>query len=276
VAVVLTATVTPSTTISGSTPNPTGTVIFSNGAAVIGTAPLNAVPNTDYSTAIFTIQTLPGGSDTLTAVYQGDSNYGSSTSNELTINIQGFTLTPSPYNPPTNLDIAQGGAGAESFIVTSVGGYTAPVQVLCSVSTQDDMTCGPTPQPTTPTATVTFVVQTYVTGGPAYATVKPHPPGPLWPQAAGCAALAALAFFLLPFGRRARIFLRQGSRRFLVLFILLAVLAGAGIGCTSNAALTTPSGTPLGVATLQVTATAYVNNTVVSQSVYFTVNVEEP
>ncbi len=134
VAVVLTATVTPTAALSsGSTPNPTGTVLFYNGTAVIGSATLSAVPNTDYSVATLTIQTLPGGTDSITAVYQGDTNYGGSTSNLLTINIQGFTLTPSPSNPPENLDIVQGGAGAESFIVTSVGGYTSTVQVICTV-----------------------------------------------------------------------------------------------------------------------------------------------
>ena len=229
-AVVLTATVTPTVALpSGSTPDPTGTVIFYDGTAAIGSATLTAVPNTDYSTATFTTQTLPGGSDSITAVYQGDTNYGSSTSNLLTITIQGFTLTPSPYNPPENLDIVQGGAGAESFIVTSVDGYTSPVQVICTVATQDDMTCAVSPQQVTPSATVTFVVQTYVTGGPEYATtLKPQKPNSLWPGAAGGAALAALVFFLLPFGRRARIFLRQGPRRFLVLLMLLAGLVGSG------------------------------------------------
>ena len=153
VAVVLTATVTPSATLpNGATPNPTGTVLFYNGSAVIGSATLSAVPNTDYSTATLTIQTLPGGTDSITAVYQGDTNYASSTSNLLAINIQGFTLTPSPSNPPENLDIVQGGAGAESFIVTSVGGYTSAVQVDCTVPTQDDMTCSVSPQQVAPTA----------------------------------------------------------------------------------------------------------------------------
>jgi hypothetical protein len=48
----------------------------------------------------------------------------------------------------------------------------------------------------------------------------------LWPQAAGGAMLAGVLFFLLPFGRRARTFLRQGPRRFIVLLMLLAGLAG--------------------------------------------------
>ena len=276
VAVVLTATVTPSAAPSSGTSSPTGTVVFYSGTAVVGSGTLSAVAGADYSTATLTIQTLPGGMDSITAVYLGDTNYGSSTSNPLSIDIQGFTLTASPSNPPENLDIVQGGAASESFVVTGVGGYASTVQVICTVPTQDDMTCSVSPQQVTPTGTVTFVVQTYVTGGPEYSlTVKPQKPDSLWPGAAGGVALAALVFFLLPAGRRARTFLRQGPRQFLVLLMLLAGLVGAAVGCTGSAALT-PYGTPLGVSTLKVTATAYVNNVVTSQSVYFTVNVTAP
>jgi hypothetical protein len=272
----LTATVTPSTTpAANAEQNPTGPVVFYDGTTVIGTATLTPAPG-DSATATLTLQTLPGGQDTLTALYQGDSAYGSATSNPLVINIQGFTLTPSPSNPPTNLNIQQGGAGAESFIVTSLGGYTSQVQVICTVPTQDDMSCTPTPQQVYPTSTVTFVVQTYQTGGPEYATtIKPQKPDSMWPGATGGAMLAALVIFLLPFGRRARLLLREGPRRFLVLLMLLAGLVGLGLGCTSTATLT-PYGTPLGVSTLQVTASAYVDNAVVSQSVYFTVDVTAP
>jgi hypothetical protein len=251
-------------------------VYFYDGTTVIGMAQLAPVALNDSSTATLTTQTLPGGSDSITAVYQGDSTYGAATSNVLTVDVQGFTLTASPYNPPTNLNITKGGAGAESFVITSIGGYSGQVQVICTVPTQDDMTCAVSPQQVTPTATVTFVVETYITGGPAYASLgKPSRPGPLWPQAAGGAMLAGVLFFLLPFGRRARTFLRQGPRRFIVLLMLLAGLAGTGIGCTSGTTTTAAdTGTPLGVATLEVTATAYVNNAVVAQNLYFTVNVQ--
>jgi len=50
---------------------------------------------------------------------------------------------------------------------------------------------------------------------------------------------------------------------------------GTGIGCTSNTALS-PYGTPLGVATLKITGSTYVDNTVVSQSIYLTVDVLAP
>jgi hypothetical protein len=86
--------------------------------------------------------------------------------------------------------------------------------------------------------------------------------------------LAGVLFFLLPFGRRARVFLRQATRSLVVLLMLLAGLAATGIGCSSPSTTATDIGTPLGVATLQVTATAYVNNAVVAQTLNFTVNVQ--
>jgi hypothetical protein len=278
VAVVLTVTVSPTIAPIGITePNPTGTVYFYDGTTVIGMAQLTPVGLNDSSTATLTTQTLPGGSDSITAVYQGDSTYGAGTSNVLTIDVQGFTLTASPYNPPTNLNITKGGAGSETFIVTSIGGYSGLVQVICTVPTQDDMSCIVSPQQVTPTATVTFTVETYITGGPAYASLyKPSRPGPMWAQVGGSATLAGLVFFLLPFGRRARVFLSRGPRRLVVLLMLLAGFAGAVVGCTSTAttATTANNGTPLGVATLEVTATAYVDNAVVAQNLYFTVNVQ--
>jgi hypothetical protein len=275
-AVIITTTVTPVVVpAAGAEQNPTGTVLFLSGTTLIGSATLTAVSGTDSSTASLTSQTIPGGSDAITAVYQGDSTYATGTSNVLTVNVQGFTLTASPSNPPTNLNITKGGAAVESFVITGVGGYSGLVQVLCTAPAQDDMTCAVSPQQVTPTATVTFVVETYVTGGPAYAAAgKPRPPGPLWPRAAGGAIFAGLFFFLLPFGRHARVFLRQGPRRFIVLLMLLAGLVATGIGCGSPSTTVSDIGTPLGVATLQVTATAYVDNAVVAQNLYFTVNVQ--
>jgi hypothetical protein len=274
--VILTAIVTPLVApISGTEQNPSGTVLFYNGTTLLGSAILAPSPSTNSSAATFITDTLPGGSDSITAVYLGDSTYAGATSNPLVILVQGFTLTACSSNPPTNLNITKGGAGTACFVITSVGGYTGLVQVICTVPTQDDMTCALSPQQVTPTATVTFVVQTYLAGGPAYAALgKPRLPGPLWPQAAGGVVLAGVIFFLLPFGRRARIFLRQGPRRLLVLLMLLAGLVGTGIGCSSPSTTVTDIGTPLGVATLQVTATAYVDNAVVAQTLNFTVNVQ--
>jgi hypothetical protein len=271
-AVILTATVTPNTPpMAGAEQNPSGNIIFYDGTTIIGEASLAAVPMTDSSTASITTQTLPGGYDSLTAVYLGDASYDTETSNVLTLGVENFTITPSSSNPPTNLDIVQGQSGTVSFIVTGLGGFGDQIQVICAVPSQDDMTCTATPQQIVPPGTVTFTVQTFVSGGPSASNNHREP---IWPQAAGGTALAVLGFFLLPYGRRARILASRSTRRFLVLLLLLVGLCGVGIGCNSVAGYVAPtSGTPLGVATLKITAAAYVDNTVVSQSVYLTVNV---
>ncbi len=277
-AVVLTATVTPSATpASTGEQNPTGNVVFYNGTTVLGIAALKPEQLSDSSTATLTIQTLPGGSDTISAHYEGDLYYDAATSNLLTLTVESFTITPAPSNPATNLDIVQGGAGSVSFIIKGEGGFNDLVQLECLAPPQDDMTCSASPQQVTPTATVTFVVQTYSTpaGGGGATKVSRNRPKPLWPRRTGGLALAALFFFLVPFGKRGRKLLRGGPRHFLIVLLLLVGLGGAGIGCTGNGALTS-FGTPLGVATVRVTGQAYVDNTAVSQSVYFTVNVIAP
>jgi len=270
-AVILTATVTP--TVSSpttSTAYPSGTVVFYSGTTTIGSATLVAQKDSlNYSSlATLSVTNLPGGVDTISAIYQGDLNYDVAPSNTLTITVQNFTVTPSASNSITNLTIVRGSSGALSFDITGYGGFTSQIQVVCQVPTQDNMTCTPSPQTVSPPSTVTFVVQTFTTAAMESA------PAPIWPRAAGGAALAGLLFFLLPCGRRARTFLSAGTRRTLVLLLMLAGLAGAGIGCTSTSAITSGTGaTPLGVATLKVIAQANVDATTVSQVAYFTVNV---
>ena len=268
--ITLTAVVTPaSTPPSGVEQNPTGNVIFYDGTTMLGTAALSPASG-DTSVATLVSATLPGGQVTIIAVYVGDSTFLTATSNALTVNVQDFTVTPSASNPPSGLTIVQGSAGSASFLIAGEGGFNHIVQVVCTTESQDDINCTASPQQVTPTATVTFVVQTYSTGTAPNSARNGR--GPLWPGAAGGAALAALGFFLLPFGRRARILASRPARRFCILLLLLIGLGGAGIGCSSFNLISGP-GTPLGVATLKITAASDVDNTVVSRSVYLTVNV---
>jgi hypothetical protein len=275
-ALVLTATVTPTTIPgTGSEQNPSGNVIFYSGTTAIGTVSLVASPLGDSSSATLTTQTLAGGLDALSAFYIGDVYYNSGTSNVLSLSIEDFTIIPSPSNPATNLNIVQGTAGAASFVVTGEGGYTSTIQVVCAVPTQDDMTCTASPQEITPTGTASFVIQTFLPGQQTTTAAASGKVPPIWPRATGGTALAALVFFLLPFGRRARVFSGAATRKLFVLLLLLVGLASVGIGCTSGLAVI-GAGTPLGVSTLKVTATANIDNTVVSHSVYLSVNVIAP
>jgi hypothetical protein len=271
--VTLTATVTPAVApASVSEQNPTGNVIFYVGTKVLGTAALTPSLN-NTSIAMLLNATLPAGQDVLTAVYVGDLFYATGTSNSVTINVLDFSIAPAGTNPPTNLNIVKGTAGTASFVVSGLGGFNGQVSVVCAVPTQDDMTCAPSPQQVVPTGTVSFTVQTFLTGG---ASTAARHETPMWPRAAGGTALALL-FLVVPFGRRAR-WLRESTRRVLMLLALLGAGALVSTGCqsVSGTASSSSSGTPLGVATLTITAASYVDNTVVSHSVYLTVNVLPP
>ena len=271
--VTLVATVTPAVApATTSEQNPTGSVVFYDGSTVIGTAALVAGPN-HTATATLLNATLPGGSDVLSAFYVGDSFYQAGTSNSITISVQDFSITPSVTNPATNLTIVKGSSGSASFDVAGLGGFNNQVQLVCSVPTQDDMTCQVSPQQVIPPGTVTFTVQTYAAGGP---TTAGNHAAPLWPRVVGGTALASLLFFLVPFGRRGRM-LTDRARTFVVMVLLLTGLGAAGVGCSSSVtAAPATGGTPLGVATLKITGTAYVDNAVVSHSVNLTVNVIAP
>ncbi len=79
----LTATV---TSTAGGTP--TGTVEFFDGTSEIGTGQLNAGGIATLSTS-----SLPNGADSLTAQYESDGNYASSTSSAQTVNVGAFSTT---------------------------------------------------------------------------------------------------------------------------------------------------------------------------------------
>jgi hypothetical protein len=82
--VTFTATVTP-TSGSGT---PTGTVTFYNGSVPLGTATLSS------GSASLSTSTLPVGTHSITATYNGDGNYQTSTSNAVSLNVN--TSTPPP------------------------------------------------------------------------------------------------------------------------------------------------------------------------------------
>ena len=66
-------------TVTGSGVTPTGTVTFKDGSTALGSATLNGSGQTTFST-----NALAAGSHSITATYNGDSNYGTSISPTLT------------------------------------------------------------------------------------------------------------------------------------------------------------------------------------------------
>ena len=83
--VTLTATVAPTTTGIGT---PTGTVEFEQGSTELGTGTLNASGVATYQTS-----TLNTGTNSITAIYKGDTNYATSTSPAVTVTVAQATTT---------------------------------------------------------------------------------------------------------------------------------------------------------------------------------------
>ncbi len=243
--VTLTATV-----ASATTGTPTGTVSFYDGATLLGPGTLAAGTSGDVAT--FSTTTLATGSHTITAVYNGDSNFsGSSTTGSIAVTVGslGLTLTASPStqtgNPGTTftyqLAVAPAFAGTPypGAVSFSINGGPAGAVVSFSPST---VAAGAGPQ------TVTMTVATTA----STAAVQPLSTGrKLVP--------VAFALLLLPLAgtRRMR---RNGQKLGRFLGLLLLALAGiaattalSGCGSSPGGITTTNRGTTY---TMTVTATS--------------------
>jgi subtilase family serine protease len=157
--VTLTATITPSTSVGAATSPPTGTVTFYNGAHIaaniLGTATLNSAGAASLTTSLITI-----GSDSISAVYAGDPNYGGSASQTLTetVNAATFTLSATPATQTIS------SSGAATIILTLVpqGSYTSPISFTATMSPTSTAQVSFSPSQVTPnggTATTTFTIQ---------------------------------------------------------------------------------------------------------------------
>ncbi|MGH9550261.1 MAG: Ig-like domain-containing protein, partial [Terriglobales bacterium] len=118
----LTATVTPSSS-GGYTPS--GTVIFSDGGAAIGSAV--ALTN---GHAVLSKSDLATGDHDITADYSGDENFtaSSAAADTLTVGAPDYSISASP----TALSIRRGQTGTATLTLTPVGGYTGAVAFACS------------------------------------------------------------------------------------------------------------------------------------------------
>lgn len=262
--VTLTATVTPATAPgTGVEAFPTGNVIFYDGSTVLGTVALAAATG-DAAAAALTTNTLPAGKNAITAKYVGDTYYLPGTSAAVTLDVQDFTIVPTtPAGSPGNLTIVQGDSGSVTYDVNGLGGFNNQIHVVCAVPGALDMTCTVDPQVVSPPGKVTVTVNTFSTGTtpPASANSSSRP---LW---GGSAAIAMAGLLLWP-RRRRRGMLARGAG-----WLMLLLAAGlASMGCGGSVA-PVGSGTPLGVATLKITAAGNIPNTVVSHDVYLSVNV---
>jgi subtilase family serine protease len=225
----LTATVGPQ---SGGTGTPTGTVLFLANGAQIGMGTLNA--------GIATTMWTPGtaGQYSITAVYQGDTTFLSSTSPGIPQVVADVTVSATP----SSLTLSAGGPGSVSFAVKPSTGFSPTITVTCT-GAPSESTC------TVGTPATSGNVQTFPVN---ITTTAPHnlrqitPMGMFLPFGL---LLPLGSIFLAATGKRTR---RNLGWLGLTLVLAIATLWLSACGGSSQK----DPGTPTGTYTLTVTATA--------------------
>jgi hypothetical protein len=237
--VTLTATITAPT--SNSSIGTTGTVTFFNGGTQIG-SPVAVVPIGASSaafaggTAALTTSFTTIGTKSITATYNGDTNYALSSATAITVTVSGvgsFALGGAAAT------VTAGGSGNSAITLTPTGGFTGSVAITCS-ATLPGVTCNAlnvvvpsggangtgslvinvAANSTSMTAMNLSDPQTFLVATlPATSSVKTG----LWTLSSG-AGLAAVLLLLVPGRKRYRAALGFG---------LLCVLSFT-LGCSNN------------------------------------------
>ncbi len=209
---------------------PTGSVSFMRGSQSIGSAFLDA-----EGTATLTVNALPPGMQSISAVYEGDEAHQSSTSpsaevNSATSGVAGFTLSANP----TSLKVAVGSTATTIITATPENGFNQAVSLSCSGVPYVSVNCVFVPSPVTPGAPTaaapngtpalsTLSIQTIAPSG---ASLR-EPTGPSRSETAyavavpGILALAGLGL------ARKRAFSRIRPKTLRLLSFLMLLLAGS-------------------------------------------------
>jgi hypothetical protein len=275
-------------TVTSAAGSPTGKVTFLSGTTTLGSVSLSS------GVAVYTTTALPTGTDSITAVYSGDTNFGSVTSSAVSQTVVAVTISTGSSSGSSSSGSGSSGSGSSSgssdsssTTATVAEGETATytVSILPSAGTSFPaaLTLTLSGLPTGATVTITpsswtqtsSTVWTLASGTtisantqvniklPSSSTAKSEPQGTLF----GRGGAVALGFLiLLPFASRMR---RTGKRlRNMVLsLLLLGALAAGMTACGAGTGYYT--GTPKAyTVVLTVASGTY------SQSTNLTLNVE--
>ena len=128
----------------------TGTVTFLNGSTTLGTGTLTS------SVATYTAANLPVGTDSVTAVYSGDTNYNTSTSAALTVTVTPATLAPTT----TSLSASSTSlAAGMSLVLTAKVSSSSATGTVTFYNGTTDLGMGPLSS-----GVATFTIATLVAG----------------------------------------------------------------------------------------------------------------
>lgn len=155
------------------TATPTGMVDFMDGAVLLGSAALDSAGHATYTTS-----TLTAGAHQVTARYDGDSTFASSTSAVFTQTVnENFTVATNP----STLTITHGQSGTSTITVAPVGGASTVAIVFSCTGLPAGSTCTFNPASVTPGSNPATTVLTIQTAGSALVAlpfdVPALPPG---------------------------------------------------------------------------------------------------
>ncbi len=249
----LTASVSPATT--GGT-MPTGTVQFQLNGASIG----NPVTLINGSATLMTAVNGNAGANSLTAFYEGDTNYTEAVSSAAAITLAPFGLST------TGGTGALGSAIAAPIAVNLANNVTGPITFTCSLpSSLTEAACFVNPGSATATGTVTLTVNTTPTH-PLSSALGGRPldrrQGVVFTGAGGAVSLASLLLVFAPRGWR-----RCSGVLSLLLIASISALLGCSGGSGGSAALKLDTGSPKGSYTVVVTGVSGTGSALVSTSV---------
>ena len=135
-----TTTLTAQVVVSVAVPSPSGTVTFNLGSTVLGSAPLAPVPIAPHiGQATLSVTSLPLGTDSITATYNGDSNDLPVTSTPINVVVLQNSNLSAVINPPA-INIA--GSGIITATVQAASGQPTPTGSIGIFATGPGASCG--------------------------------------------------------------------------------------------------------------------------------------
>lgn len=230
-------------TVAGAGGPPTGSVQFKDGTTLLGSGTLSS------GTASYTVaaNTLSVATHSITAAYQGDSYFATSTSaasNVVVAAAPSFSLTATPASVTLTAGAASGNISTIS--ATGANGFsgTAAISLSCSITSSASIapTCSVSPASITTSTTATVTLT----------TIAPHAVGTqVSSLRRGVTGMCVLLLLGVPFAIRRRRFAS------LLSILLLTALALGANGCGGNKGQEGPSGgTTKGTYTVVVTGTS--------------------
>lgn len=252
--------------VSGSSSVPTGYITLTSGSYNSG---LTAI-SSGGATLSIAANTLAAGTDTLTAMYSGDSVYAGGITGSATV-----TVTQSSYSlaASTPAALSPGSSATSTITGQTSTGYTGTVTLNSCTLTSSSVSSPNDPPSCSVSGSITFSGGTATGSGTATVTttaastlLHQSPVRAEWPGAGEGAVLALLVFLGVPKRRRHWL----ATLGMLVVFAGLGSLSGCGGGSTTTTLSLT--GTSLGTYTFTVTGSGNdpANTT---QSTTFTVTV---